>query len=178
MLMTIRKASQTEARAIAELHVAGWKQTYQGIFPENVLAALDVKERETWWRHILERPRTLTDVVISEYGEVVGVVSGGPLRDTSIAGYDGELYAIYLAPEVQGMGLGRKLFLSMARQLYEHHFSSMVIWLARKNSARYFYEKFGPVEVARTINQYGVEDAAYGYNLKDLLDRDKKDKGW
>ncbi|MGY4691522.1 N-acetyltransferase family protein [Salibacterium sp. K-3] len=168
--MTIRSAQPEDARMIAELHIEGWRRAYDGIFPENVLKELDVTEWTTWWSSMLQQTQVMTDVVVSEYGTIVGVVSGGPLRDTSMSGYDGELYAIYLAPEVQGTGLGRKLFLSMAGRLQEHGFTSMIVWLAVKNEARYFYEKYDPVEEKRVINQYGVEDAAYGYTLQNLAD--------
>ncbi|SFL47067.1 GNAT family N-acetyltransferase [Salibacterium qingdaonense] len=168
--MTIRNAKVEDARKIAELHIEGWRRAYDGIFPEDVLKELDVTDWTTWWSDMLQQSQVITKIVVSEYGTIVGVVSGGPLRDSFISGYDGELYAIYLAPEVQGTGLGRKLFLSMAGQLQEYGFTSMIVWLAVKNETRYFYEKYGPVEVKRVINQYGVEDAAYGYTLQNLTD--------
>ncbi|RSL33142.1 GNAT family N-acetyltransferase [Salibacterium salarium] len=174
--MPIRQANKKDISAIAQLHVEGWQRTYKNIFPAEVLDNLNVEERADQWEAILSASNTVTEVVTSDKGGILGVVSGGPLQDSSIHGYDGELYAIYLAPDIQGQGLGKRLFISMAQHLYKNGFQRMMVWLAYKNSARYFYERFSPVEVSRKINQFGVEDVAYGYQLSDLLSNTGEDK--
>jgi hypothetical protein len=45
-VLDIRRASQSDARAIAEVHVASWRETYRGIVPDAFLDALSVAERE------------------------------------------------------------------------------------------------------------------------------------
>ena len=49
MGVTIRAATVADARAIAEVHVEGWRWGYRDLLPATVLDALDVDEREAWW---------------------------------------------------------------------------------------------------------------------------------
>ena len=46
MSIRIRQARLTDARAIAEAHVAGWRQGYRGLLPEDYLSALSVDASE------------------------------------------------------------------------------------------------------------------------------------
>lgn len=48
----IRLAQIIDARAIAEVHVASWKATCVGQFPDEYLAGLSVPTRESAWRGI------------------------------------------------------------------------------------------------------------------------------
>ena len=94
---SIRPATVTDARQIAEVHVAAWKTTYHGIFPASVLEALSVEKRETSWKEILSETQTgaITLVACGEADEVIGFASGGAERTGNLS-CDGELYAIYL----------------------------------------------------------------------------------
>ncbi|WP_018924319.1 GNAT family N-acetyltransferase [Salsuginibacillus kocurii] len=166
--MNRRYATDADASTIAQFHIEGWQRTYHNIFPSHVLENLDVEERTAQWQEIVKDPRTITELLTTEKGRIAGLISAGPVRDPFILSYDSELYAIYLAPQVQHKGLGKKLFISMADQLKNQGFASMVVWLARENPARSFYESFSPVTVTEKVNQYGVEDIAFGYQLSEI----------
>lgn len=46
---SIREATVADVRAIAEVHVEGWAWGYQGLLPDDVIAARDVDVREQEW---------------------------------------------------------------------------------------------------------------------------------
>ncbi len=45
-----RPANVADADAIGALHVAAWRETYTGILPDEMLAALSVEARRTMWQ--------------------------------------------------------------------------------------------------------------------------------
>ena len=51
----IRTAAPTDARAVAEIHVAAWRAAYRGIMPNALLDDLSVEKREVSWRSAIER---------------------------------------------------------------------------------------------------------------------------
>ncbi len=51
---SIRRAVPDDARAIAEINVAGWRAAYRGLMPAEFLASLSVDAREAAWRARLE----------------------------------------------------------------------------------------------------------------------------
>jgi len=58
--------------------------------------------------------------------------------------YSGEIFELYLAPEYQGMGLGRRMFQAARGDLSAHGYHSFVVWaLAGNERAVVFYEKLG-----------------------------------
>src|SRR5205085_1031471 len=79
----------------------------------------------------------------NETGRVAGFANGGPNREGA-AGYEGELYAIYVLKEHVGRGMGRALALAVARRLERLGMRSMVLWVLEENTpARRFYESLG-----------------------------------
>ena len=72
-------------------------------------------------------------------GEVVGFITGGPIREP-IQSYDAELYAIYLLQPAQGQGMGRQLLQELATSLRSNGIQSMVVW-GRAKSRKIFLHK-------------------------------------
>ncbi len=111
--MKIRDATPADAEAIARVHVAAWRSTYRGLLPDDLLANLSEADRARYWRDQTEAigtdaTRGTVLVAEGEDGTVVGFASAGPEREPD-AGFDAELYAIYLLEDHQGRGLGRRL---------------------------------------------------------------------
>ena len=52
-MITIRKATEEDAEAIAFVHVTAWQETYKGMMPAAILDHLSVNERSDCWRRIL-----------------------------------------------------------------------------------------------------------------------------
>jgi L-amino acid N-acyltransferase YncA len=61
------------------------------------------------WRRATARP-SHSLLVAEREGRVIGFVSVGPTTDEGAAADTGEVYAIYLHPDIVGTGVGRALF--------------------------------------------------------------------
>jgi hypothetical protein len=83
----IRIATPDDAPALAEMHVASWRETYLGLLPEKMLASLSVESRAAAWAKIMQEPATQrsTMVYIADYdGAIVGLGSCGSQRTESL----------------------------------------------------------------------------------------------
>lgn len=138
----IRAAAPGDARGIAAVHVATWRDAYAGLLPADILAGLDADEWAGRWQDRLTAPVAgVFTLVFETDGQVGGFVSGGPSRDEFPAG---EVYAIYVDPACQGRGTGGRLLAAAALKLAEAGFTDASLWvLAGNRPARGFYESQG-----------------------------------
>lgn len=156
--MQIRRAEPEDARAIAEIHVAGWRETYAGILPADYLAALSADQRAETWLKVLRggAPVYLADGV--------GFSIVARQRDPELAGeWPDELQALYVLRSHQGRGLGRAL-LRAALGAEPRPFSAFV--LEGNDGALGFYLKTGAVELFRRPDRIGshpIVDIALGW---------------
>ena len=60
----IRRATVADAPRIAQMHVESWLETYTGIVPQEILAALSVPRRTLAWESILRDPAGHDDSVV------------------------------------------------------------------------------------------------------------------
>jgi ribosomal protein S18 acetylase RimI-like enzyme len=140
----IREAAPTDARAIADVHVASWRWAYRGQLSDDLLDGLSVEEREAMWRRGLERDDVPRTFVAERDGAVVGFVSVGPPEDAGAPVGTGELYAIYLLEDAAGLGVGRALFATGEQALRDAGYERAFLWvLASNERARRFYERAG-----------------------------------
>lgn len=143
---TVRAARPEDAESIADAHVRGWLTTYRGIVPDPVLDGLSVERRTAFWRDTIAAEVPVERIwVVEGAGRVQGFASTGAIRDQpeGIAGA-GEVFAIYLAPEARGRGLGRALFTHAVDDLRARGFEPVVVWVFEANpGARRFYESAG-----------------------------------
>ncbi|PKL74430.1 MAG: GNAT family N-acetyltransferase, partial [Candidatus Melainabacteria bacterium HGW-Melainabacteria-1] len=80
-LWRIVPAQPDDAAGIARVHVLSWQAAYQGLLPSELLERLDVETRRRQWREWLTGPAAPQALVaLDASGEVLGFVSGGPLR--------------------------------------------------------------------------------------------------
>ena len=65
---------------------------------------------------------------------------------------------LYLTPEYQGLGLGRRLFNAARCELAEHHCLSTIVWaLADNEKATGFYRRLGGLPVRRAEERFGAD---------------------
>jgi L-amino acid N-acyltransferase YncA len=141
--LSIREAKPADARAIAEIHVAGWRAAYRDLLPQSYLDALRVDQRHEFWRGTLSKPGASKVVVSEDAGGVNGFCSYGPTRDDDAHG-TAEIYAIYIRPEDWRRGAGRALCETAFRDAATRECRSMTAWVFRDNRpAREFYERLG-----------------------------------
>ena len=146
--MRIREAVPSDASDIASVHVRSWQAAYRGQLPDEFLDGLSVGEREAMWRSGLSDPGPWRGCFVAEDagGRTVGFVAFGPARDEHgpLPADTGEVYAIYVAPDAFGTGVGRELFARAGDALRERGFRTAVLWVLESNEqARRFYEVAG-----------------------------------
>lgn len=173
----IRRASLADARDLASMHVASWRETYPGMVPDSMLSSLSVDGRAAMWQRILGAPATegSSAVYLAEIDvKIVGFGSCGAQRTESLKekGYTGEISAIYVLKASQRQGLGKRLLHAMASDLSNRGFGSGSLWVLRDNvPARRFYERHGGEVVAERedVRADGIlVEVAYGW--RSLLD--------
>jgi ribosomal protein S18 acetylase RimI-like enzyme len=139
----VRRAVPADARAIAEVHVAGWRDAYRSHMSEEYLATLSVADREAMWARALARDdRSLW--VAERNGRIVGFVEGRRSSDPDTEASTGQVSAIYVEPSEIGRGLGRALFARAVGDLGRLGYRRATLWvLASNDRARRFYEAAG-----------------------------------
>ncbi len=165
-MIEIRKANLHDAQGIAKVHVDSWRSTYRDLVPQDFLDKLDANKRADFWAKLIHHPALGDHVIVAETkGQVVGFSSGGRNR-TEGSGYQGEIYAIYLASQFQGMGMGRKLFNRSVELLQSEGQTSLMVWVLEGNPACGFYAAMGGLMVSEKWDQIGGKDLkelAYGW---------------
>jgi GNAT superfamily N-acetyltransferase len=138
--------------------------------PDAVVNRFSIEKRERFWADTLAKagPGQVVLVGCNECHEVVGFAAGGAER-TGKLGCDGELYALYLLPEVQRQRLGTLLFYRLVFELRLRGFHSMSVWVLAANSSRKFYETLGAELITQqTIERGGEEIIEVAYGWSDL----------
>lgn len=174
--MNIRAAVPEDAAAIAHVHVASWRSTYRGLLPGDFLANLSEERRADQWRQQAETARQdqrrgVLLVAEEESGKVAGFAAAGPEREAD-AGFDGELYAIYLLEEHQGKGIGRRLVELVVDHFRRQGYGSMRVWVLEGNPAQAFYERLGGKRVGTKAIEIGGQsynEVAYGWERLDVF---------
>jgi GNAT superfamily N-acetyltransferase len=144
--LLVRRATPADARAIAEIAVAGWQAAYRGLMPDEFLDSLSVAARETGWRTWLESAAEGGDAawMAEIYGRAVGFVTSGPPRDDDVPAPAAEVYAIYVAPSEWRRGAGRALLEAATAEWWRRDAAALVLWVLEGNvRGRAFYEALG-----------------------------------
>lgn len=183
--VTVRPAGPDDAAALGVLHVRSWQVGYAGLIDDELLASLDVAERAERWRGRLGADSGASTLVAVRGGQVAGFVSVGPYRpdDETVDGSPaaplpaevGELWSLYVHPEVWGCGVGSAL-LGAGRGVLARHYEAAVLWVLEGNArACRVYEadgwrRDGAVKVTQ-IGATAARELRYGRRLAERDDR-------
>ena len=153
LTISIRQARAEDAGALSGVFDAAWREAYQGVIPPLALERMIARRGPAWWLATVGRGRPL---VVLDVGETVaGYVSYGRCRDRSLPA-EGELDELYLAPEYQGLGFGKRLFKAVRNDLSDRNASRVAVWsLADNDRARAFYERLGGRMIAESADHFG-----------------------
>lgn len=151
--ISVRRARQEDACDLSKVFDATWREAYQGILPAIVLERMIGRRGPRWWQSTIGRGRPL---VVLDVGEsVVGYVSYGRCRDRSLPA-DGEVDELYLAPEYQGLGFGKRMFKAVRNDLDDRGAKRVAVWCLTDNErACAFYRHLGGRLVAETSERFG-----------------------
>jgi ribosomal protein S18 acetylase RimI-like enzyme len=152
-LIEVRPAKAADAAAVASTHDEAWRSAYQGIIPGAELEKLINRRGPQWWDSAIRKGSRVSVLVFGD--RVAGYANYGRNRARSLH-FEGEIYELYLRPEFQGLGFGRRLFTSARRDLVQSGLKSMVIWaLSDNDPATEFYRALGGRMVARSSEKFG-----------------------
>jgi len=165
VLIEIRRAKPADAAAVAETHDEAWRGAYQGIIPGRELDKLITRRGPDWWDSAIRKG---SRIAILAFGDkVAGYANYGRNRARSLF-YEGEIYELYLRPEYQGLGFGRRLFTSARRDLGQSGLKTLVVWaLSDNDPAVEFYRALGGKAVARSSERFGdktLDKVAFAWN--------------
>jgi ribosomal protein S18 acetylase RimI-like enzyme len=163
-LIEIRRAKVPDAVALASTHDEAWRTAYQGIIPGPELDKLINRRGAEWWEGAIRKGSRIS---ILAFGDTLaGYANYGRNRARSLT-YDGEIYELYLRPEFQGLGFGRRLFTAARRDLAQSGIRSLVVWALSDNEpAVEFYRALGGRAVARSCEKFGektLDKVAYAW---------------
>ena len=171
--ISLRRATVTDAEAIAAVRVEAWQATYRGMIPDTYLDEMRVEDSFLHWKQILQALPTAGDrvcvYVAESEGHVIGFASGMLLPEAKF-GMQAELTAIYLRPAWQRSGIGRRMVQKVARTLQAQGAESLLVWVISGNSiARNFYDELGGVLLhEQAFNWDGIDLTEVGYGWRDL----------
>ena len=136
MDLKIRAQRPEDADARGYVHWKSWQETYFGLMPDSQVTSRTLESRQEIARNYPEN----TFVAVLD-GKVVGFSCYHPYWGNDLPGY-GEVQALYVLQEAQGLGIGRKLMDAAVEALSEYE--SVALWVLKGNNrAIGFYEHYG-----------------------------------
>lgn len=171
-MIQLRAARPADAAAIATIHADTWQVTYAGILPPEMIAAQGYDVRLAFWKKTLVH--SPQGVFIAEDDKLgpMGFASSGlaavPVR-LETGNFRGEIYAHYVRPVCQGMGLGAQLLESTLANLSRAGYSAVMLWVLADNSACKFYERMGGQPISERTSDFSgsqLREVAYGWGGK------------
>ena len=154
-LITVRNAREDDAVGIADVHDSAWRDAYRGIIPGRELEKMIARRGPAWWQSAIVRKSRL---VVLDFDETIGgYASYGRNRVPSMP-YGAEIFELYIAPEFQGLGFGKRLFDAARGDLVDHGYTSLIVWaLADNERAIAFYKRLGGKFVREAQERFGSE---------------------
>ena len=163
-LIEIRRAKPSDAESVAATHDEAWRAAYQGIIPGQELEKLISRRGPAWWESAIRKGSRVALLVFGD--RIAGYANYGRNRARSLT-YEGEIYELYLRPEFQGLGFGRRLFTATRRDLAQSGLKTLVIWaLSDNDPAVEFYRALGGRAIARSSERFGsriLDKVAFGW---------------
>lgn len=173
-MLSIRPAIQNDSADIVHIHIESWNAQFTPFLTAQqvLLKDLDTANQKQLWqgRFANEESKTRYTFIAEDNGIAVGYITGKFIDGA----YDAELHQIYVLPNAQGHGIGRKLVRNLAKGLYEVGKQSIIVWVMTINPAVNFYQdSLGGKRVTERIIPNGdgiLKESGYIWsNIQDLF---------
>jgi GNAT superfamily N-acetyltransferase len=161
-MVSVRIMTEADIDAVSAIRVSGWQAAYAGIVPASYLDAMSVTADAAARRERLATDGGRAENLVAldaDGAEVTGWACHGPNRGEPDGSANGELYALYVRPDLIGGGVGRALMDTVLVRAADRRFSRLLLWVLADNArARRFYEHagFAPDGVEQTDDYDGV----------------------
>lgn len=162
----LRAPTLEDAEGIVSVHIACWQNNYRDLMDAEALANIPQEEWLERRRRCLQNPERVLRLIEHEK-KVIGFCDGGPSRDQNYPDV-AEIYALYVSPGFQGLGLGASLLSAVATTLKAQGFPRLMVKTLHTNpQSRGFYESAGGKFVGESSFEFGgrkYPEAIYVYD--------------
>ena len=142
----IRQATIADAEGISKVQIGTWREAYRGIVADSILDSMDPEETAEMYRQRISSPMPYRKVAFIG-NQIVGFSFFGWKSDITFKN-DWFLYALYVLPEYQGLGIGRSLLMSAKETGIENSANRMVFGvLVGNDRSREFYDRSGAIHL-------------------------------
>jgi ribosomal protein S18 acetylase RimI-like enzyme len=162
MTHTLRHATVDDAAGIANVQVSTWRDAYATIIDSEFLKNFSVEEAT---RTQIERIETdgAYRLVATIEGQVVGYAVSNVKKDDPFAN-DWFMFALYVLPECQGLGIGKALMSSIIAKGRKRGFSRLVFGVFSDNEpSKEFYRRQGAQFLERLNFEVGGKNYPTDY---------------
>ena len=166
----IRDATEADREAVALLHFEVRRDAFADSVPPGVLARKDLPFRLRYWAEFMADPRYGRErcaLVAEAGGTLAAIAACGPAPAGESPGWGWVLHHLYVRPEFQGRGLGRRLLDACSGRMAASGAERFYLWTPAGNEkARGFYGHVGGrflLEEAREDPEGTVRRVAYGF---------------
>lgn len=168
-----RAAGADDVEAVARVHFEAAQQAHPDVLPDGALVGLTYQRRLALWGGLLGSPGELPRVELAvdpcgaDPDEVVAFAWWRKAKDPEVA-FGGEIHALYVLPQRQRQGVGRRLMAHTARRMAGTGQESCHLWVFEQNrAARRFYRALGGRLIDRgweTLGERRVPRVAYAWD--------------
>ncbi len=169
----MRPARITDAADIAAFHLRVWRASYLDFVPAAIVEKLDFQNRLSYWTTKLGvvNPRQHTLLAL-EATTLTGFVCFGPPTDLAFGtptGSRAEIKHLFIDPDHQGQGLGRRLLLAAFEHLARDGFETTGLAVTKDNKpAIAFYHALGGTITGQHTNAGPIwksQDLIFSWDL-------------
>lgn len=151
----IREAKLDDAYWIAYVNIHTSYSAYKWLMPEeHLINRIDtIKEFSEKMRKVIENWTKHLVVEDLEIHKIIWILGYWPSRNENYPD-SWEIIALYVLPEYQKLGIGKKLFLAWIDELINLWYNTMIINILEWNNAIDFYKKYWGTVVWERYDQF------------------------
>ena len=115
---------------------------------------------------LARQKRTSTLVAELPGHRILGFGDCGPSRHRELP-YPAEVYTLYVLPDWQDQGIGRRLLIALFDEIAAKGAHSAFLWVLSRNPTRFFYEAMGGAPVAERQERFAgalLDETAYAWS--------------
>lgn len=160
--LVVRVAEDSDLPGVGEVDAASRLHAYTGLLDQAELAGVTPQAQTQVWSERVARERDTHVMLVAQLeGRVVGYSYVGPGEDPQI----GDLYALFVHPDVYGTGVAQRLLDESLSVLRGFGYQMMLLWVLEGNDrAIRFYEKSGwRHDGTRRVGRRGAVSLRYLY---------------
>lgn len=156
MRIDIRPAVLSDIEGMSRVVDACWKTNFSEFMPQSVIERLTGEHRRSAFAKQLSCGAVVNVLLVD--GVITAVASGNACEERIFADCF-EIVQLYVLPEKQHSGLGKKLLMYTLRCARKDGFVCAMLETAAENTkARAFYERFGFEELKSHARNFGGTD--------------------